>query len=353
MPRRITLREVEALAMGGAILGGGGGGSPEAGRSEGRLALEIGSVELWSVEEADPHWLVVTCAALGAPTQRGGTGPAHFIRAALAMREAGVEYQGLIAAENGGRNSFAGWVVAAALGLPVVDAPGDGRAHPTALMGSMGLQRTDYHSVKVGVTEGSTVVARGTLESTGALVRAQASHMEAMVAMVRDPVAVSYAAQHGAPGAISQAISLGEAYLGAGSPTGRLDAVADYLGGEVLCEGRVVEKRAQVRGGFDVGHLVLEDGGGAWELDYINEYMLVERKGERLHTFPDLIATFNQEGEPVTSAAVEEGMRLYVLVAPKEKILVGDGNRYPEAYLPLEEALGKPLRPYLEGFLRA
>jgi len=118
--------DVEALALGGSILGGRGGGWAKDGRRTGLLALEIGEVILYGPDEAAPDWKVVTTAALGAPTQRGKTKPYHFIRSAQLLLESGVEFQGFIAAENGGHNSFGGWVPAAALGLPVVDTPGDG-----------------------------------------------------------------------------------------------------------------------------------------------------------------------------------------------------------------------------------
>ncbi len=138
MPRKITLEDVEALTIGGTILGGGGGGRPDIGRAAGRLAMELGGVELWSPEETPRDWNVITVASLGAPTQRGDTKYRHFIRAIEMLREAGVEFDGVIAAENGGYNSFGGWIPAAALGIPVVDCPGDGRAHPTSMMGEHG-----------------------------------------------------------------------------------------------------------------------------------------------------------------------------------------------------------------------
>ena len=154
MPRKITLEDVEALAVGGTILGGGGGGKAEFGLAAGKLVMELGGVELWSPEETPPEWNVITVASLGAPTQRGDTKYRHFIRAIQMLREAGVEFDGVIAAENGGYNSFGGWIPAAALGIPVVDCPGDGRAHPTSMMGSMGMHREDYKSVKAGATRG-------------------------------------------------------------------------------------------------------------------------------------------------------------------------------------------------------
>ena len=353
MPKIINKDDVKALAIGGTILGGGGGGWPEIGLRDGYLALEIGKVELWSPEEADPDWLVITSAALGAPTEPGETKPMHFIRAAQLLRDVGVDFDGLIAAENGGQNSFGGWVIAAALGLPVVDTPGDGRAHPTALMGSMGLHRTEYDSVKVGVTEGSEVVSWGTLETTGAAIRGQARYMKALVAMTRDPVSVSYTLEHGAPGAIKMGIDLGYKYLKAGEdPEKRVQACVDFLSGERVCKAEIAEKSIEAKGGFDVGVMKIREGAREWELSYVNEYMTLEQNGKRLATFPDLMTTFNDKGEPVTSAALEKGQTIYLVNVPKEKIPVGDGNKYSEVYSPMEEALGKPMTKYLRGYLK-
>ena len=353
MPRIITKDDVKALALGGTILGGGGGGGTENGFREGYLALELGKVELWSPEEANPEWKVITSAALGAPTQPGETKPTHFIKAAQLLREVGVEFHGVIAAENGGRNSFGGWLIAAALMLPVVDTPGDGRAHPTALMDSMGLHKTKYESVKVGVTEGSEVISRGSLQPTGAAIRAQAGYMKALIAMARDPVPVSYTLQHGAAGAIKLAIDLGYEYLAMGdNPDKRVGAVTRFLGGELICKAVIAEKSIEAKEGFDVGMMKLVDGDDEWELSYVNEYMTLEKEGKRLATFPDLMTTFNEQGVPKTSALLEKEQTIYLVSVPKEKILVGDGNRYSDAFEPIEAALGKPMIKYLQGYLK-
>ena len=61
----------------------------------------------------------------------------------------GKKLAGIIPNENGAGSGVNGWIQAAALNLPMVDAPANGRAHPTGLMGAMGLHRQkDYHSVK-------------------------------------------------------------------------------------------------------------------------------------------------------------------------------------------------------------
>jgi len=326
MPHNVTLEDVEALAYGGAILGGGGGGWPEMGLKTGGLALEIGKIELWGPDEADPEWRVITSAALGAPTERGNPRPMHYIRAAQLLREVGVEFHGVIAAENGGHNSFGGWLIAAALDK----------------------------SVKTGVTEGSEVVAWGTLETTSNVIRAQARDMKALIAMARDPVTVSYTKEHGAPGALRMAMDLGYEFLASKDKgaDAKVRAATEFLGGELICKGRVTEVAIEARGGFDVGFATVKQGDGEWELGYVNEYMTLEKDGVRLATFPDLVISFDGEGDPVTSAGLAKGQTVYVVNVPKEKILVGDGNRYSENYEVVEAALGRPMVKYLEGYLK-
>lgn len=355
MARLLTKEDVESIAVGGTILGGGGGGCPDEGLRNGNLALDIGDVELLAASEAPPEMLVAVSAGLGAPTQGGRIRPRHFIRSAELLWENGVKFEGFIAAENGGSNSFAGWIQAAALGLPVVDAPADGRAHPTAMMGGMGLHRVDeYVSVKAMVCDEVEAVARGTLQRTSNVARMIAQDTGSIVALTRDPVTVEYAVEHGAPGALTKAIDLGKAFNAAppGDPDARVEAALAKMGGEVICKGRVVDKSLEATGGFDVGAIHVEDVGTVYEVTFLNEYMTLELGGRRLATFPDLISTFDSEGSPVTSAAVEVGDKLFITNTSRDLIPIGDGNRYPEIYEPVERALAKPMVAHLNGFLR-
>jgi hypothetical protein len=277
----------------------------------------------------------------------------HFIRAAQLLINVGVEFDGIIAAENGGHNSFGGWIIAASLGIPVIDAPADGRAHPTAMMGSMGLQRLGYKSVKSGVTEGCEVVAWGSLQTTSNVIRAQARDMKALIAMARDPVPVSYAVKRGAPGAITMAINLGYEYLEKinHTPDEKVESVLDFLDGNLICKAEIISKTIEAKGGFDVGYLTLREGSEKWELTFVNEYMTLEKKDERLSTFPDLLTTFNNKGEPVTSASLNHGDAIYLATVPKERIPIGDGNKYSENYNPIEVAIGKPMIKHLKDYL--
>ncbi|MGQ9679359.1 MAG: S-methyl thiohydantoin desulfurase domain-containing protein [Candidatus Bathyarchaeia archaeon] len=351
----MTRDDVEALAIGGAILGGGGGGWYEDGKRDGLLALELGEVELLDPNRIDEEFMVITTAALGAPTQRGETKPRHFIRSVELLKESGFEFDGIIAAENGGHNSFGGWIQGAALGLPIVDAPCDGRAHPTAMMGGMGLHREEgYTSVKAIVAEGIEVIAIGTMEKTSNLARMVAGGVKALVALARDPVTVGYALEHGAPGAISKAIDLGRTVLKVQNkdPSEIVKAALKYLGGEIVVKGRVIEKILEAKGGFDVGVIKVMGDGDLYEVSYMNEYMTLERGEDRIATFPDLICTFGADGLPLTSASVKLGDEIFLTKTSKELVPIGDGNRYSEIYDSVENALGKPMVKYLKGFLK-
>jgi len=122
---------------------------------------------------------------------------------------------------------------------------------------------------------------------------------------------------------------------------------------EALTKGRTQTGSWRPRRSFDGGTITVDDGGERYEVTYVNEYMTLELGGRRLATFPDLICTFDGEGDPATSAAIEEGDRVFLTVTDKGLIPVGDGNRYPEVYEPIEEALGKSMVGHLSGFLRA
>ena len=171
--------EVEAAVLGGAVLGGGGGGSMALGRRNGLLAVELGAPELVDLEDLPADATLVTVSAVGAPAAKSAhVLPIHYVRAVeLLIKYGDTSVDGLISNECGGLATVNGWLQAASLGVPVVDAPCNGRAHPTGLMGSLGLhQRHGYVSIQAAVGGDPAAgryletFARGTLERTAALV---------------------------------------------------------------------------------------------------------------------------------------------------------------------------------------
>ena len=137
---QITEETVRAAVYGGALLGGGGGGDPHEGEILGGLALAVGDPVLLTLGELDDEASVVTVSAVGAPAAKDQyLKPMHYVRALELLKSYGIAMDGLITCENGGIATVNGWFQSAVLGIPVIDAPANGRAHPIGLMGSMGL----------------------------------------------------------------------------------------------------------------------------------------------------------------------------------------------------------------------
>ncbi len=220
------------------------------------------------------------------------------------------------------------------------------------MMGSMGMHNIDYKSVKAGATEGSELICWGSLQRTGNQIRYMATDCKAVIAMARDPIEVSWCLDHGAPGAITQAINLGKAYNGAKKGEPAVKAAARFLGGQLIEHGEITSIKNEAKGGYDVGTMTIK-GEKTWEMSYVNEYMTLETSGKRVSTYPDLMATFDAHGVPINSTTLRQGDKVYVITAPKENLKVGDGNKYLEIYEPIEAALGKPLVTYLKGYLKS
>src|SRR5690606_25248384 len=118
-------------------------------------------------------------------------------------------------------------------GIPVLDLAANGRAHPTTLMGAMGLERLpDYESYQVVVTaeadgagnrRTSLIAVQGTLATAGNVVREAAARAGGLVIVARNPVTVQYAREAGVEGALAEAVRIGKAILAARS--GGADAV--------------------------------------------------------------------------------------------------------------------------------
>ncbi len=341
----------EAALLGGAVLGGGGGGSLLKGRLNMETALSFGEVRLLDADDVDPDALLVTGSAVGAPAAKEAQAlPKDYGRAVELLMENGCPRPGgFIPNECGGSSITNGWVSAALMGLPVVDAPCNGRAHPTGVMGSMGLHRDpDYVSRQAAVGGNPEkglyleVFVAGGIELAASVVRAAADRAGGLVAVARNPVKASYARQFGAPGALRQAIALGSRMRDAQSEGGEavVGAVVDFLGGSVVLCASVSEVVLETRGGFDVGRVLLGD----CETTFWNEYMTLECGGNRIGTFPDLIMTLRGDsGMPVTTAELREGDRVFVIHVPADRLILGEGMRCGELLRAVEPVVGKSI----------
>jgi DUF917 family protein len=352
--RELDLHAVHAAVAGGSVLAAGGGGWVDHGLLVGTTAVSYGTPRLASLDEIDPAALLATVSAIGAPAAVGWEmRPGDYVRALQLLMEAVPEpVIGTVTAQNGSSTTCNGWVASAVLGTLVIDAAGDGRAHPTGKMGSFGLAADDDYETVQAVAGGNRaenryleVVTRGTVRRTANVLRTAAAMSGGFISAARNPLPASFVAEHAAVGAISFALRLGEAILAA-EPAGSrrmIDVTAEHLGGAIIAEGAVRSRTLRTENAFDVGTIEV----GELELGFVNEYLTAESGGQRLATFPDVLTTLSTAtGRIISIADLREGDEVAVLHVPKANVPLGDGVREPSVYPEVEAMLGKPLAEY-------
>jgi DUF917 family protein len=353
MSRTLTREDGIAAVYGGGVLGGGGGGHLADGlaRVEQIFDGHLPAPTLVSLDEMSPLATVACVALVGAPSAAA----AHIDEAQLiaSVRELAGAVEGELAAlmtnENGPATTINGWLQAAALGLPVLDAPSNGRAHPTGVMGALQLQKEpEYTSVQAFAGGAGTAAltghVAGSLNTAAAAVRALSVTAGGMVGVCRNPVSIQRVREYGAAGGIGFAIDLGRAHLAGTTGAEKIANVVDFLGGNVCFTGTVDGVELRQEGGFDVGTVTLGDGSRNCELSFWNEYMTAEIAGERLATFPDLIMTLDTEtGAPIVSARIEEGQSVTVITADKSRLRLGASMFDADLLAGIEPVLGKPI----------
>lgn len=366
MMRELTIEDVKAAVRGGAVFASGGGGWVDHGLEIGGAAVGIARPKLVSVDELPDDAIIVTATAIGAPAGNDWEmwGIDYIKAVQLLMDNYDGKVVGVMTPQNGMSSTINGWLPAAALGLVVVDATGDIRAHPTGKMGSMGLaSRTDYETIQVVVggrrDTGSylELVVKGTPAKTSNILRTAADMSGGFIASARHPIPASYVKEHAAIGGISLALDLGYAMIEA-EPNGAeaiMETVCSKTNGQIIGRGVVLKKDVHYSGAFDIGTITMTDGsGGQLTMHVMNEYMAVDdADGKRLTTYPDVITTFEAAtGLPISVGGVKEGMEIALFAIDKQFVPLSSSVKDPTVYPEVEKALGIPLAEYgLKGIV--
>ena len=348
----LTRENGEQMLLGGWFLGGGGGGLPEGGREILDLVLKTGPVRFVSLEDLADEDLLVTASLVGSPASPDScVQEAHYQEVYdrfLAACDQPVA--AFVTNENGGHSITNGWMVAAMTGKPMVDAACNGRAHPTGVMGAMGLHALKgYKSIQTAAGgKDKTEIAlsvEGSVEQTSSAVRNAATLAGGYVTVLRNPATVGYFRENAAVGCISQAMQVGKLWQeNMATADGLLTALERELDCKVLGRGKVECVDLKISGGFDVGLVTVDTEEGPLLVDFMNEYMTAERDGCRLGTFPDLVTFIDLEDRvPVCSAQIHAGQNVAVVCVPKEKLCLGRGMFLPELFEPCEKALDKKI----------
>ncbi|MBJ9989280.1 MULTISPECIES: DUF917 domain-containing protein [Paenibacillus] len=360
--RELTQEDVIAAVKGGSVFASGGGGWVDHGLEIGGAAIALGRPKLVSIDELPDDAIILTCTAIGAPAGRDWQmlGKDYIKAVQLVQEKFDGQIAGVITPQNGMSSSINGWLPAAALGLVVVDATGDIRAHPTGKMGSLGLaSRTDFETIQAvagGKPEIGTyieLVTTGSPAKTSNILRTASDMAGGFIAAARHPLPASYVKEHAAIGGISLAIDLGRAILNAeaqgADAEGILNVIEKKTGGAVIARGTVTQKSVRYSGAFDIGTItVASEDGDTYTLHVMNEYMAVEdEKGTRHSTFPDVITTFSLEtGAPVSVGDLRDGQSIGIFVIDKSRVPLSSSVKDPSVYPEVEEVLGIELYRY-------
>src|SRR5699024_9963865 len=148
MSKKLLTKEAAKNAVyGGCILGGGGGGWIKEGLENAKQAFSVGSPTLISVDELNNEDHVACVSLVGAPSAKEQYIDSQQLIGTVnrMKREYEQPIKALMTNENGAATTINGWLQSAATGLPFLDAPCNGRAHPTGPMGSLNLSEVnDY-----------------------------------------------------------------------------------------------------------------------------------------------------------------------------------------------------------------
>lgn len=353
MGRFLGERDVEAAVRGGSVYAAGGGGWVDHGRMLGLAAVNAGKPELVSIDELDPDAIVATAAAIGAPagTTAWEMRGVDYVRAAQLLQEAlGKPIAGFMVGQNGRSSTINGWLPAVILGAKVVDAVGDIRAHPTGDMGSIGLAGSPDPTIQTAAGGNRDenryieLVTRGATARVSPILRTASDMSGGFIASCRAPVTAAHVKRHAALGGITMALTLGEAIMRAEARGGSavIDAILEVTGGEILVAGKIRKKDVvYTKEAFDIGRVTIGKGAKSATLHVMNEYMAVDgADGTRIATFPDVITTLTEAGEPLSVGQLEVGTRVLVLHVPKTRIPLASSVLDPTVYPPVEAAMG-------------
>ena len=338
----VDKKSLNAIALGGAVLGSGGGGDPYVGRLMTQQSIEkSGGVKVIDIESLPDDALILPIAMMGAPTVMvekfpSGNEFAQLIPMIEKMLTKPVS--AILCAEAGGLNSTIPFVAASKLGLPIIDGDAMGRAFPE-------LQMVTFTLGGISATPMAMVDEKGngctfdTISNvwTEKLARAITIQMGGSAMCSLYPVTAKQCKDYLIRGSLSLIHHIGNIIEKHSFNAYQL--LVKELNGKHLFQGRVRDVERRSEGGWNRGIVKLE-GTGEFvnrdaKIDFQNEFLIAMEGDTILATTPDLICVFDANtGAPVTAETIKYGLAVNVLGLPcdpiwrSEKALDIIGPRY-------------------------
>lgn len=331
-PRPLLASELEPLAIGAWILGAGGGGDPyHAYLNLRRLYAEGVTVSLLDPDELDDDANIAVVSTMGSPLvgEERLTDPEV---AALAVRQMeehlGCRFDAVMSLEIGGSNSFQPLMVAAVMGLPVLDADSMGRAYPEAQHSSFAIgDLKPYPLTLADVRDNAVVVSKvASWKWMERLSRKVCAEVGSLAATCKAPRTGREVKEWGVLHTVTQAIRLGEVVMQArASKVDPVAAVVDHAGGLLLFSGKVVDVERRATEGFLRGTARVagldRDAGRVFRVDFQNEFTVGWVDDEVRVTVPDIICIMDATtGDAIGTEALRYGQRVKVIALPAPEL---------------------------------
>jgi DUF917 family protein len=324
----VDKKSLNAIALGGAVLGSGGGGDPYVGRLMTQQSIEkSGGVKVIDIESLPDDALILPIAMMGAPTVMvekfpSGNEFAQLIPMIEKMLTKPVS--AILCAEAGGLNSTIPFVAASKLGLPIIDGDAMGRAFPE-------LQMVTFTLGGISATPMAMVDEKGngctfdTISNvwTEKLARAITIQMGGSAMCSLYPVTAKECKDYLIRGSLSLIHHIGN--IIEKHSFNAYEILVKELNGKHLFQGRVRDVERRTEGGWNRGIVRLE---GIDEfvnrdakIDFQNEFLVATEGDNVLATTPDLICMFDANtGSPVTAETIKYGLAVNVLGLPCDPI---------------------------------
>lgn len=330
---RLTLPDLEPLAIGAALLGTGGGGNPYVGFLRARELFRQGAtVPLYDLEALrDDDW-IGEVGGIGAPVvsiekfEQGDEGT----RALRAVEEVlGIRVKALISGEIGGANAMEPVITAARTGIGVVDGDGMGRAFPEVQMCTFFIYGAKPSPAAIADEKGNVVVYREVVDMywLERMARHTTVDMGATAMLALPPMRGDFIRRTAVPGTVTQAIEIGRTFLDARARRQNVvEKLVEKTGGKLFFTGKITDIRRHLVGGFARGEAILA-GTGDWagseaRIAIQNENLVLWVDGVPVVMVPDLIVNLELEtGEPLTTEVLRYGQRIAVLGLPAHDLL--------------------------------
>ena len=329
----ITEPDLRPIAIGAAVLGTGGGGNPYLGYLRMQQVLaDGGRVQVIEPDEIGNDDLLVGVGGMGSPMVSyekiaGGDEETDACRAL--ETHLGRRFDALAPFEMGGGNSMVPMIVAARMGIPLVNGDGMGRAFPELQMITYLIYGASPSPAAVADERGNTVVfadvnAAKWLER---LARATTIEMGGHTGLAMGVMDGALCRRAIIPNTLVLARDIGRAVLTARDrKTDPSEAIIEVAGGRRFLRGKVVDVHRRTATGFARGEMTIEglgdDLGRSIRVEFQNENLAIFEHDEPVVTVPDLITlVVTDTGEPLTTELLRFGARVDVLVLPCPELL--------------------------------